>query len=521
MMTKRRALISVSDKTDVIQLAQELVQLDFELISTGGTSKQLMQNNIQHIEVSELTEFPEIMGGRVKTLHPKIHGGILARRGIDDEIAKKHQITPISLVVVNLYPFEQTIQDPNCVFSDAIENIDIGGPTLIRAAAKNHKDVLVVVEPKDYKILIDSLRQDAIDEQLLFDFAKKAFAHTANYDATIANYLGTLDKNHTPKNFPDTLTCQFSKKQVLRYGENPHQNAAFYTERNPPSGSITNALQLHGKELSFNNIADADAALECVKSFSKNKHTCVIVKHANPCGIASCDTQTAAYKRAFLTDPTSSFGGIIAFNQSLTANTVTSILDKQFVEVIIAPFVEKEALTLLSKKKNIRVLACGDYSNQPQFRLDYKRVNGGILIQEYDDYCISEKDLEVVTQTKPTSSQLADLLFAWNAVKYVKSNAIVFVKNLATLAIGAGQMSRVYSTKIAQAKAQDEGLSLNESVLASDAFFPFKDSIETAANAGVKAIIQPGGSIRDAEVVTAANKAKIAMVFTGIRHFRH
>jgi len=518
MMTIQRALLSVSDKTNIVELATFLSKNKVEILSTGGTAKLLKDNNIDVIEVADFTQSPEMLGGRVKTLHPVIHGGILARRDIDAPEMQKHSIRPIDLVVVNLYPFEQTIASPQCAFSDAIENIDIGGPTMIRAAAKNHQDVVVVVSPKDYSFIIDNFK--TIDKSRRFELAKKAFAHTAHYDASISNYLGTLDEQYHPSDFPETFTYQVNKKQELRYGENPHQSAIFYAEHQTLPGTIAAARQLQSKALSFNNIADADAALECVKSFNPDSHTCVIVKHANPCGIATRANQLEAYHRAFKTDPTSSFGGIIAFNQPLEAPTAKAILDKQFVEVLIAPQVSNEAQDILARKPNIRVLETG-FWHQSHLHLDFKRINGGLLVQEYDNHQINAQDLDVVTKKQPSQQQITDLLFAWRAVKHVKSNAIVYAREKATVGIGAGQMSRVYSAVVAGIKAVDAGLNLQEAVMASDAFFPFRDAIDKAHEAGISAIIQPGGSIRDDEVINAANEAGIAMVFTSIRHFKH
>lgn len=517
-MTIKCALLSVSDKTGIVEFAQFLNQQKVKILSTGGTAKQLRQAGIEVSDVADFTESAEMLHGRVKTLHPRIHGGILARRKQDRDEINKHHLEMIDLVVVNLYPFKQAIANPNCDFANAIENIDIGGPTMIRAAAKNHKDVTVVVEPDDYQLLMK--QWDTIDSNLRFNLAKKAFAHTADYDAAISNYLGTLDEQYHPNDFPDVLTVQFREKQNLRYGENPHQQAAFYREYPKKSGNIANAKQLQGKSLSYNNIADADAALETVKSFDANSHCCVIVKHANPCGIASRVSQLEAYQRAFATDPTSSFGGIIAFNQVLSAKTAQAIIENQFVEVIIAPEISADASNLLAQKKNVRVLATGPW-HQSSSHLDYHRVNGGLLVQEDDAHQIAKEQCKVVTKTTPTPNQMNDLLFAWHAVKHVKSNAIVYAKDLATIGIGAGQMSRVYSTVIAAIKARDEGLTIQGSVMASDAFFPFRDAIDKAAEAGISAIIQPGGSIRDEEIITAANEAGIAMVFTGIRHFNH
>ena len=513
-----RALISVSDKTGVVDFCRELHELGIELLSTGGTAKTLTEHQIPVTEVSDYTGFPEMMDGRVKTLHPKVHGGILGRRGIDDDIMAANAIKPIDMVVVNLYPFEQTIANPDCDFETAIENIDIGGPTMIRAAAKNHADVAIIVNPDDYAHILAELKQanSSLTAKTRFNLALKSFEHTARYDTAIATYLGKLNDVA----FPDTLNLQFYHNQALRYGENPHQRAAFYREKAPSAGTIAAAYQHQGKELSYNNIVDADAALECVKTFN-DKATCVIVKHANPCGVAQADSLLGAYDNAYATDPTSAFGGIIAFNQELDEQTATEIINRQFVEVIIAPTITPAALTVLATKQNIRVLACGLWErvNTPSF--DFKRVAGGLLVQDKDFGEISLADLKVVSQRTPSEQELADLLFAWKVAKFVKSNAIVYCKNGQTIGVGAGQMSRVYSAKIAGIKAADEGLVVQGSALASDAFFPFRDGIDAAAEAGITAIIQPGGSMRDNEVIAAANEHNIAMVFTGMRHFRH
>jgi phosphoribosylaminoimidazolecarboxamide formyltransferase / IMP cyclohydrolase len=513
-----RALISVSDKTGVLEFCQALNQLGIELLSTGGTAKLLAENNVAVTEVSDYTGFPEMMDGRVKTLHPKIHGGILARRGIDDAVMAANAIQPIDMVVVNLYPFEQTVANPNCDLETAIENIDIGGPTMIRAAAKNHADVAIVVDPADYAATLAELQSNAasLSHDTRFKLALKSFEHTARYDTAIATYLSKTLKTE----FPETLNLQFHRLQNMRYGENPHQNAAFYQEKQPQAGSIAAAKQLQGKELSYNNIADADAALECVKAFSEQP-TCVIVKHANPCGVAISDTLLNAYNLAYATDPTSAFGGIIAFNQELDETTAAEITGRQFVEVIIAPAVSEGAKTVLAKKQNIRVLECGYWNQATSAALDFKRVGGGLLVQEKDTGSITAADIKIVSQRVPTKQEMADLMFAWKVAKFVKSNAIVYCKNGQTIGIGAGQMSRVYSAKIAGIKAADEGLVVPGSAMASDAFFPFRDGIDAAAAAGITAVIHPGGSIRDQEVIDAANEHNIAMVLTGMRHFRH
>ncbi len=513
-----RALISVSDKSGIVDFCRELSQLEIEILSTGGTAKILAEHKIPVTEVSDYTGFPEMMNGRVKTLHPKVHGGILARRGIDDAVMAANGISPIDMVVVNLYPFEQTIANPDCDLETAIENIDIGGPTMIRAAAKNHADVAVIVNPADYASTIAELKStdNCLSGQTRFHLALKSFEHTARYDTAIATYLGNINRIQ----FPETLNLQFYRSQTMRYGENPHQNAAFYREKTPASGTIAAANQIQGKELSYNNIADADAALECVKSF-KDKPTCVIVKHANPCGVAQADGILAAYDKAYATDPTSAFGGIIAFNRELDEQTAAEIIKRQFVEVIIAPTINPAAQAVLAEKQNIRVMECGVWDNVPQPALDFKRVAGGLLVQDKDLGEINSTDLKIVSKRVPTEQELADLLFAWKVAKFVKSNAIVYCKNGQTIGVGAGQMSRVYSAKIASIKAADEGLIVPGSAMASDAFFPFRDGIDAAAEAGITAIIQPGGSMRDNEVISAADEHNIAMVFTGMRHFRH
>ena len=518
----RRALISVSDKTGIVPFAQALSDLNIEILSTGGTYKLLASENISAIEISDYTGFPEMMDGRVKTLHPKVHGGILARRDIDQKVLIEHDIPPIDLVVVNLYPFEATVANPNCDLPTAIENIDIGGPTMLRAAAKNNKFVAAVVNPSDYDRVIELLTRNdgSLDQQTRFDFAVKTYEHTAAYDGAIANYLGTkLEQSDKSSIFPRTFNTQFIKSQEMRYGENPHQKAAFYVEKNPKDASISSAQQLQGKALSYNNIADTDAAVECIKSFSEP--ACVIVKHANPCGVAIAETPLKAYELAFQTDPTSAFGGIIAFNREFDAESARRITEQQFTEVIIAPSVSEEALAVTAVKKNVRVLTCGQWDSERTAEFDYKRVNGGLLVQDRDIHTISKDDLTVTSKRAPTDDELRDLLFAWRVAQYVKSNAIVYCKNNQTIGIGAGQMSRVYSAKIAGIKAADENLQVEGSVMASDAFFPFRDGVDAAAQAGITAVIQPGGSMRDQEVIAAADEAGMAMVFTGLRHFRH
>ncbi|QFY44778.1 bifunctional phosphoribosylaminoimidazolecarboxamide formyltransferase/IMP cyclohydrolase [Candidatus Methylospira mobilis] len=516
-----RALLSVSDKTGAVELASELSRLGVELLSSGGTARLLRENGMAVIDVAEYTGFAEMMDGRVKTLHPKIHGGILGRRGIDDAVMQEQDILPIDLVVVNLYPFEQTIANPECSLQQAIENIDIGGPAMIRSAAKNHDAVAVVVDAFDYPIIISELKsnQGVLSAPTRFRLAAKAFAHTARYDAAIAGYLNSQDEAGDA--FPEHLLIGQERVQIMRYGENPHQHAAFYRDPKPPVGSIALARQLQGKELSYNNIADADAALEAVKSFERDIPTCVIVKHANPCGIAQGATLLDAYDRAYKVDPTSAFGGIIAFNQPLDAEVVQAIIDRQFVEVIIAPAVSTEAVPLLTKKPNVRVLESGLWRDETAAGWDFKKVTGGLLVQERDRGRLTREQLRIVSKRQPSEREIEDMLFAWKAVKFVKSNAIVFCRDRQTIGIGAGQMSRIYSAHIAGMKASDVGLSLKDAAMASDAFFPFRDGIDSAAKAGIKAVIQPGGSVRDDEVIAAADEHGMAMVFTGIRHFRH
>ena len=518
------ALLSVSNKSGIVEFAQALIQSGFGLLSTGGTYQLLKEHDVAVTEVSDYTDFPEMMDGRVKTLHPKIHGGILARRGMDDDVMSAHSIERIDLVVVNLYPFAQTIARADVTMDEAIENIDIGGPTMVRAAAKNHAHVGIVTDPKDYQRVLTALNSGTqLTPALRYDLAVKAFEHTAQYDGMIANFLGSrVNDTQEPETFARTFNVQLTKAQDLRYGENPHQQAAFYIDSQADSqASIATAQQLQGKALSYNNIADTDAALECVKTFSAP--ACVIVKHANPCGVAINNDQVAAYRTAFSTDPESSFGGIIAFNTPLTVATAKAIVDSQFVEVIIAPSIEEGVLQITASKKNVRVLVSGTLP-KPDLRntqLDYKRVTGGLLVQEQDLGRVGVNALKIVTDVQPTEAQIADLLFSWNVAKYVKSNAIVYGKNQRTIGIGAGQMSRVNSARIAAIKAEHAGLVTTGAVMASDAFFPFRDGIDNAAQVGVTAIIQPGGSMRDEETIAAANEHGIAMVFTGMRHFRH
>jgi phosphoribosylaminoimidazolecarboxamide formyltransferase/IMP cyclohydrolase len=516
-----RALISVSDKNGIVDFARALNALGVELLSTGGTFRLLQENNIAVTEVSDYTGFPEMMDGRVKTLHPKVHGGILGRRGTDDAVMAEHAIKPIDMVIVNLYPFAATVADPNCTLPNAIENIDIGGPTMVRSAAKNHKDVAIVVNSSDYATVLEEMQanEGQLDYSTRYALMVKAFEHTAGYDGMIANHFGARDTDNNERDFSDTFNVQYFKTQEMRYGENPHQKAAFYTEANPTEASVATAKQLQGKELSFNNIADTDAALECVKQF--DQPACVIVKHANPCGVSVAVDIGTAYDLAFATDPESAFGGIIAFNRELDAKTAEAICEKQFVEVIIAPAVSADALAVVATKKNVRLLECGTWGNQRPQDFDYKRVNGGLLIQDRDNGMIIEQDLKVVSKRVPTDTEMTDMLFAWKVAKMVKSNAIIYAKNNQTIGVGAGQMSRINSARIAGIKAEHAGLEVVGAVMASDAFFPFRDGIDNAGKAGISCIIQPGGSMRDDEVIAAANEHGMAMVFTGMRHFRH
>lgn len=523
----RRALISVSDKTGIVEFAQALAERDVDILSTGGTARLLAEQGIAVTEVSDYTDFPEMMDGRVKTLHPKVHGGVLGRRGQDDDVMEKHGITPIDMVVVNLYPFAETVAKEGCTLSDAVENIDIGGPTMVRSAAKNHKDVTIVVNAHDYDRVIAEMdaNETSLTLETRFDLAIAAFEHTASYDGMIANYFGTMVPSYgenkegdEESKFPRTFNQQFEKKQDMRYGENSHQAAAFYVEANPEEASVSTARQIQGKALSYNNIADTDAALECVKEF--DEPACVIVKHANPCGVALGEDILEAYNRAYQTDPTSAFGGIIAFNRELDAVTASAIVERQFVEVIIAPSVSAEAIKIVAAKKNVRLLECGEWTTKTT-GFDVKRVNGGLLVQDRDQGMVTLDDLKVVSKRQPTDEELKDALFCWKVAKYVKSNAIVYSKGDMTIGVGAGQMSRVYSAKIAGIKAADEGLEVAGSVMASDAFFPFRDGIDAAAEAGIKCVIQPGGSMRDDEVIAAADEHGMAIIFTGMRHFRH
>jgi phosphoribosylaminoimidazolecarboxamide formyltransferase / IMP cyclohydrolase len=516
----RRALLSVSDKTGIVELARELRERGIELLSTGGTAKLLVSHGIPVKEVAEHTGFPEIMGGRVKTLHPKIHGGLLGRRGVDEAVMRAHDIEPIDLLAVNLYPFAATVARPDCTYDEAVDNIDIGGPAMVRAAAKNHASVTVVVDPGDYRALLDELaaNQGATTVAVRQKLAAKAFAHTAQYDAMVSAYFTGAIGGSTPT-FPNDLNLSFRKHLNLRYGENPHQQAAFYTDPRAIGASLARSLQIQGKELSYNNIADGDTALECVRQF--DTAGCVIVKHANPCGAARGATIADAYARAYRTDPTSAFGGVIAFNRELDAATARAVVEKQFVEVLIAPSVSADAEAVLAKKDNVRVLVVGDLTQSVTQLLEYKSVAGGLLVQTRDTGAVRAQDLRAVTKRTPTLAELDDLIFAWRVAKYVKSNAIVCVKDKATVGIGAGQMSRVVSSKIAALKAKDAGLDLQAASVASDAFFPFRDGLDAVAELGIKSVIQPGGSKRDAEVIAAADEHGIAMVFTGMRHFRH
>ncbi len=539
----KRALISVSDKTGVVDFARALQQQGVEILSTGGTYRLLRENGIAAVEISDYTGFSEMMDGRVKTLHPKVHGGILARRGQDDEVMAQHHINAIDMVVVNLYPFEKTVANPSCSREDAIENIDIGGPTMLRAAAKNHTYVSVVVNTGDYSTIVEEMAVNAgcTCHQTRFDLAVKAFEHSAAYDGAIANYFGRMVPGGS-EHFPRTANIQLHKVQDMRYGENPHQQAAFYVETknqpgatvNPPptdtasndtlEANIATAIQLQGKELSFNNVADTDAALETVKLFQNP--ACVIVKHANPCGVAEAADIKTAYDLAYTTDPESAFGGIIAFNRELDAPTAEAIVARQFVEVIIAPSVSTAAADVVANKKNIRLLSCGEWRQTSIRRsgfsgLDFKRVNGGLLIQDRDLGMRTEADLQIVTMRKPTDAEMRDMLFAWKVAKMVKSNAIVYARDSRTIGVGAGQMSRVNSSRIAAIKAEHAGLEVRGSAMASDAFFPFRDGIDNAARAGVSAVIQPGGSMRDEETIAAADEHGLTMVFTAMRHFRH
>ena len=514
----RRALLSVSDKTGLLPLARALSDAGVDLLSTGGTAKALREAGIAVRDVSEVTGFPEIMDGRVKTLHPRIHGGLLGRIGTDEAVMAEHGIAPIDLLVVNLYPFAATVAQPDCSYDDAIENIDIGGPAMLRAAAKNHARVSVVVDPAQYDGLLSALAQGGTTLAQRRAFAAAAYAHTSSYDGQVTQWLSRRAADPAaPTAWPTSLHPAFDLASSLRYGENPHQRGALYVERDAPGGIVATARFVQGKELSFNNLADADAALECVKAFEAP--ACVIVKHANPCGVAVATGLMQAYDRAYAVDPTSAFGGIIAFNREIDAATAGEILKRQFVEVVLAPSIAADALPLFAKKPNVRVLATGALHRSGG--LEYKRIAGGLLVQDADTDALTAADLKVVTKLAPTAAQMDDLLFAWKVAMYVKSNAIVYARDLQTVGIGAGQMSRVVSAKIAGLKAEEAGLVVPGAVMASDAFFPFRDGIDAAATAGIAAVIQPGGSMRDAEVIAAADEHGMAMVFTGRRHFRH
>lgn len=521
MAVIKRALISVSDKEGIVDFARGLAGFGVEILSTGGTATLLRNEGLTVKDVSAYTGFPEMLDGRVKTLHPKVHGALLGVRDNPAHTAKmeEHGIEPIDMVVVNLYPFEATVAKEGCTLEDALENIDIGGPAMLRSAAKNNRFVTVVVESSDYAAVLAEMRTSggAVSEQSNFGLAVKVYQHTAAYDGAISNWLGCRVGNEQTR-FPATLSLQFQQKQILRYGENPHQDAAFYVEKGNKQANIATATQLQGKELSYNNIADTDAALECVKQFGESP-ACVIVKHANPCGVAVAEDLLNAYERAFSTDSESAFGGIIAFNRTLDGATAKAIVARQFVEVIIAPKVSAEAIAVIKGKKNVRLLECGSWAGQNQTRLEYKRVNGGLLVQDVDADLTTE--MQVVTKRQPTAKEMEDMLFSWRVAKFVKSNAIVYARDGMTIGVGAGQMSRVNSARIAAIKAEQAGLEVKGAAMASDAFFPFRDGLDNAAKEGVTAVIQPGGSIRDQEVIDAADEHGIAMVFTGMRHFRH
>jgi phosphoribosylaminoimidazolecarboxamide formyltransferase / IMP cyclohydrolase len=514
------ALISVSDKSEVLTFASGLTDLDVKLMSTGGTHKLLSDGGLEVQEVADYTGFPEMMDGRVKTLHPKVHGALLGRRGQDDEVMAAHEIAPIDLLVVNLYPFEETVAVPDCSLQDAIENIDIGGPAMLRSAAKNMRSVAVIVDVADYEMVLAELQDNGgqLREETRFQLAVKAFEHVAKYDAAIANYLSAITADGKNQ-FPGSYTFQLRKIDDMRYGENPHQGAAFYSDGSDREGSVPASTQLQGKALSYNNVADTDAAQGCVSAFSEP--ACVIVKHANPCGVAEGIDAHAAYKLAFETDPSSAFGGILAFNREVDGSLAEDIVDRQFLEVVIAPGFTDEARRAFATKKNVRVLDCGSARSGLSSYFDFKRVEGGMLLQTYDNPLYDEADLQVASKRVPTDKERRDLIFAWKVAKYVKSNAIVYARDCQTIGVGAGQMSRVYSARIAGIKAQDESLEIHGAVMASDAFFPFRDGIDAAAQAGIRAVIQPGGSINDGEVIAAADEHDIAMIFTGMRHFKH
>ena len=519
----RQALISVSDKTGVLEFARALASMNVKLLSTGGTARMLADNGLEVTEVADYTGFPEMLDGRVKTLHPKVHGGILARRDFPAHMQalSTHDIPTIDMVVVNLYPFQQTVAKDQCALEDAIENIDIGGPAMLRSSAKNHRDVVVICDPSDYDKVLTEMQtgQGDVSYETRFALAKKVFAHTAQYDGAITNYLSALDPDRqhaTRAVYPETLNLQFTKVQDMRYGENPHQSAAFYRDIVTVDGALASYRQLQGKELSYNNIADADAAWECVKSFEGS--ACVIIKHANPCGVALGVDAADAYAKALQTDPTSAFGGIIAFNVEVDGKAAEAIA-KQFVEVLIAPAFTAEARKVFEAKQNVRLLEIplGHASNA----FDIKRVGGGLLLQAPDAKQVMPAEFAIVSKKQPTPQQLQDMMFAWRVAKFVKSNAIVFCGNGMTLGVGAGQMSRVDSARIASIKAQNANLSLAGSAVASDAFFPFRDGLDVVVSAGATAVVQPGGSMRDQEVIDAADEQGVVMAFTGVRHFRH
>jgi phosphoribosylaminoimidazolecarboxamide formyltransferase / IMP cyclohydrolase len=512
----RRALLSVSDKHGIVELAHALAAHGVELLSTGGTAQLLMRAGIPVLEVSQHTGFPEIMDGRVKTLHPKIHGGLLGRRGLDDAVMATHGIAPIDLLIVNLYPFAATIARADATYADGVENIDIGGPAMLRAAAKNHDHVAVVVDPAHYATLLAALDAGGTDFAFRQRLAAEAYAHTARYDTAVAEWM--LKSSGAGDAFPPALALRYTKKLELRYGENPHQRGAFYVD-SAVGASIATSRQVQGKELSYNNIADADTALECVRQFEEP--ACVIVKHANPCGVAMAASIQGAYEQAYRTDPTSAFGGIIAFNRALDESTARAVLDRQFVEVIIAPGATDAALALTAAKANVRVLLTAALGGPSPRAPEYRSVTGGLLVQDRDTGIRTIDDLRVVTQRAPSPAELADLLFAWRVCKFVKSNAIIYAREQLTLGIGAGQMSRVVSSRIAAMKAADAGFDVRGAAMASDAFFPFRDGLDVAAEYGITAVIQPGGSLRDDEVVAAANEHGMTMVYTGMRHFRH
>lgn len=526
-MPIKRALISLSDKSNLIQFAQSLINLNIEILATGGTAKKLAENNITFTTISEHTGFPEIMDGRVKTLHPTIHAGILARRGIDDHTLAEHNIKPIDLIVVNLYPFAKTIASPDVTLTKAIENIDIGGPTMLRAAAKNHEYVTVVTDPNDYNTVIAEIKEhgDTTLQTRRF-LAQKVFSLTAEYNLTIANYLDQQckieDNPHKKPQFPEALHVQFQKGYDLRYGENPHQAAAFYRSSTNKSldGTLANARLLQGKPLSYNNMIDADAALACAQALDTNTPSCVIVKHATPCGVSQSGSLHKAYKQALATDPISAFGGIIAFNQCLDRKTSEAIIDNQFVEVIIAPEIDDGAKQILLQKKNCRVLETG-HQSQKQSRIALKTISGGLLVQSTNVDTIDDIEYRVVTKREPTQAEMTAMKFGWHIIPFIKSNAILYTNDHMTLGIGTGQTSRVFSAEIASLKAKAAGLSLKGAAMASDAFFPFADTVEIAAKSGITAIIQPGGSKRDPEVIAKADELNLTMVMTGVRHFLH